>query len=225
MQQQEEEEGVLRKESTRKYFLQKTSSLPLNSNSSYNSNISYYSDSSYNSNYNSSYNSNRYRTVDVFGVNLSSHGPEDHHHQCTGRRHQSVKLRPSLSSQQVNMVTLPHQYSSSSSHSNLTGTSSKAHRKLSLKHLTNSKKEPSTDLPHMNTEKIPETYKKASRKLSRKQLMRTQAEHRDQLSDLSTTNLSESVQKAPRKLSIKRLRLHRSRAGSSERLSELSEMA
>merc|ERR1712073_31605 len=65
---------------------------------------------------------------------------------------------------------------------------------------------------------------KAPRKLSRKHLMRTQAEHRDQLSDLSTTNLSESVQKAPRKLSIKRLRLHRSRAGSCERLSELSEM-
>ena len=133
-----------------------------------------------------------------------------------------MKLRPSLSSQQLNMVTLPHQYSSSSSHSNLTGTSSKAHRKLSLK-LTKSRNESITDLPHMNTEKLPETSKKASRKLSRKHLMRTQAEHRDQLSDLSTTSLSESVQKAPRKLSIKRLRLHRSREGSSERLSELSE--
>merc|ERR1712061_961355 len=187
MQQQEEEEGVLRKESTRKYFLQKTSSLPLNSNSSYNSNISYYSDSSYNSNYNSSYNSNRYRTVDVFGVNLSSHGPEDHHHQCTGRRHQSVKLRPSLSSQQVNMVT-PHQYFSSSSHSNLTGTSSKAHRKSSLKHLTKSRNESITDLPDMSTEKLPETSKKAPRKLSRKHLMRTQAGCHDQLSDLSTTS-------------------------------------
>ena len=173
LQEEEEEEVVvLRRESTRKYFLQKTSSLPLNSNSSYNinSNISHYSDS------------NRYRSGDVFGVNLSSHGPEEHHHQCTGRRHQSVKLRPSLSSQQVNMVTPPHQYLSSSSHSNLTGTSSKAHRKLSLK-LTKSRNESITDLPHMNTEKLPETSKKASRKLSRKQVMRTQAEHHDQLSD------------------------------------------
>merc|ERR1712079_483265 len=141
--------------------------------------------------------------------------------QCTGWRHQSVKLRPSLSSQQVNMVT-PHQYLSSSSHSNLTGTSSKPHRKLSLK-LTKSRNESITDLPHMSTETLPETSKKASRKLSRKHLTRTQAEHRDQLSDLSTTSLSESVQKAPRKLSIKRLRLHLSREGSSERLSELSE--
>merc|ERR1712079_124978 len=138
--------------------------------------------------------------------------------QCTGWRHQSVKLRPSLSSQQVNMVT-PHQYFSTSSHSNLTGTSSKPHRKLSLKHLTKSRNESITDLPQMNTEKLPETSKKAYRKLSRKHLMRTQAECHDQLSDLSTTSLSESVQKAPRKLSIKRLRLHRSR----ERLSELSE--
>merc|ERR1712038_582379 len=104
------------------------------------------------------------------------------------------------------MVTPPHQYFSSSSHSNLTGTLSKAQRKLSLK-LTKSPNESITDLPHMNTEKLPETSKKASRKLSRKQLMRTQAECHDQLSDLSTTSLQENVQKAPRKLSIKRLRL------------------
>merc|ERR1712038_1418349 len=229
VQEQEENEVVLRRESSRKYFLQKTSSLPLYTNSSYNSNISYNSDSSYNRNYNSniSYNSSyksnsSYNSGDVFDVNLSSHGPEEHHHQCTGRRHQSVKLRPSLSSQQVNMVTPPHQYFASSSHSNLTGTSSKAHRKLSLK-LTKSRNESITHLPHVNTENLPETSKKASRKLSRKHLMRTQAECHDQLSDLSTTNHSESVQKAPRKLSIKRLRLHRSRAGSSERLSELTE--
>ena len=201
--QEKEEQVALRRESTRKYFLQKTSSLPLNSNSSYNR------DSNCNISYNSSYNSND-------DVNLSSQ-----QQQFTGRRHQFVKLRPSRSSQQVNMVT-PHQYFSSSS-SNLPGTSSKAHRRLSLKQLTISRKDSSTDFPHLSTEKLSETSQNAPRKLSRKHLTRTKAEHRDQLSDLSTTNLPESVQKAPRKLSIKRLRLQRFRAESSERLSELTE--
>merc|ERR1711902_473208 len=99
----------------------------------------------------------------------------------------------------------------------------KAHRRLSLKQLTISRKDSSTDFPHLSTEKLSETSQNAPRKLSRKHLTRTKAEHRDQLSDLSTTNLPESVQKAPRKLSIKRLRLQRFRAESSERLSELSE--
>ena len=191
---------MLRRESTRKYFLQKTSSLPLNSNSSYNS----YSNC--NISYNSSYNSND-------DVNLSSQ-----QQQFTGRRHQSVKLRPSRSSQQVNMVT-PHQYFSSSS-SNLPGTSSKAHRRLSLKQLTISRKDSSTDFPHLSTEKLSETSQKAPRKLSKKHLpRRSQTEHRDPLSDSSISHLSETSQKVPRKLSLKRLRLQRP----SERLSELSE--
>ena len=210
-QQEEEEQVVLRTESTRKYFLQKTSSLPLNSNINY-------SDSSYNSNYISKDSNN---SSDVLGVNLSRHGgEEDHHHQqqYTGRRHQSVKLRPSQSSQQVNMVT-PHQYFSSSS-SNLPGTSLKAHRRLSLKHLTVSRKDSSTDLPHLSTEKLSETSQKAPRKLSKKHLpRRSQTEHRDPLSDSSISHLSETSQKVPRKLSLKRLRLQRP----SERLSELSE--
>merc|ERR1711902_147950 len=113
--QEKEEQVVLRRESTRKYFLQKTSSLPLNSNSSYNS----YSNC--NISYNSSYNSND-------DVNLCSQ-----QQQFTGRRHQSVKLRPSRSSQQVNMVT-PHQYFSSST-TNLPESVQKAPRKLSIKRL------------------------------------------------------------------------------------------
>ena len=200
--QEKEEQVVLRRESTRKYFLQKTSSLPLNSNINY-------SDSSYNSNYISKDSNN---SSGVFGVNLSRH-----QQQYTGRRHQSVKLRPSQSSQQVNMA--PHQYFSSSS-SNLPGTSSKAHRRLSLKHLTMSRKDSSTDLPHLSTEKLSETSQKAPRKLSKKRLpRRSQREHRDPLSDSGISHLSETSQKVPRKLSLKRLRLQRP----SERLSELSE--
>ena len=120
------------------------------------------------------------------------------------------------------MVT-PHQYFSSSS-SNLPGTSSKAHRRLSLKHLTMSRKDSSTDLPHLSTEKLSETSQKAPRKLSKKHLpRRSQTEHRDPLSDSSISHLSETSQKVPRKLSLKRLRLQRPRPESSERLSELSE--
>merc|ERR1719297_392653 len=82
------------------------------------------------------------------------------------------------------------------------------------------RKDSSTDLPHLSTEKLSETSQKAPRKLSKKHLpRRSQTEHRDPLSDSSISHLSETSQKVPRKLSLKRLRLQRP----SERLSELSE--